>query len=150
MSLNRMNIFSSEIKKSKTDLLHMNRMQRKIDQDLIDKIVEVFPKDNTLAIIIFGSYGTDKQRPDSDIDIAWIPIERVPMVELSRKSRVLESICHIEVDLKIVTENYYITMLDSILQGDVIYEHENFYDYYSYFYFENSDALDVYYGGGFR
>ena len=101
-----MNIFSSETDKPETGLSYGNKMKRNIDQDLIDKIVEVFPKDNTLAIIIFGSYGTDKQRPDSDIDIAWIPIEKVPMVELGRKSWALEDVCLREVDLKIVTENY--------------------------------------------
>ena len=36
-------------------------------------IVSVFPKEETLAIIVFGSYGTQRQRIDSDIDIAWIP-----------------------------------------------------------------------------
>ena len=44
-----------------------------LPKDLCDKIVSVFPKEETLAIIVFGSYGTQRQRIDSDIDIAWIP-----------------------------------------------------------------------------
>ena len=33
---------------------------RNISQETKDSIVNIFPKENTLAIIIFGSFGTDK------------------------------------------------------------------------------------------
>ena len=34
---------------------------RNKSQETKDSIVNIFPKENTLAIIIFGSFGTDKQ-----------------------------------------------------------------------------------------
>ena len=43
---------------------------RNISQETKDSIVNIFPKENTLAIIIFGSFGTDKATYNSDIDIA--------------------------------------------------------------------------------
>ena len=33
---------------------------RNIPNEIKNSIINVFPKENTLAIIIFGSYGTDK------------------------------------------------------------------------------------------
>ncbi|MGO0941596.1 nucleotidyltransferase domain-containing protein, partial [Clostridioides difficile] len=49
---------------------------RNIPNEIKNSIINVFPKENTLAIIIFGSYGTDKHTSESDIDIAWIPIKK--------------------------------------------------------------------------
>ena len=116
---------------------------RNIPEELKNSIINAFPKDNTLAIIIFGSYGTDKQTLDSDIDIAWVPIRKVPITELAVKTEALRKILDIDVDLKIVTDNYTIALRKAIFEGDVIYESKDFRDYLNYFYFENSDVIDI-------
>lgn len=116
---------------------------RHIPEELKNSIIDAFPKDNTLAIIIFGSYGTDKQTLDSDIDIAWVPMKKVPITELAVKTEALRKILDIDVDLKIVTDNYTIALRKSIFEGDVIYESKDFKDYLNYFYFENSDVIDI-------
>ena len=55
---------------------------RNISQETKDSIVNIFPKENTLAIIIFGSFGTDKATYNSDIDIAWIPAKKYQLQNL--------------------------------------------------------------------
>ena len=50
-------------------------------------IINTFRKENTLAIIIFGIYGTDRQTLESDIDIAWIPKTKVPITETCNQGR---------------------------------------------------------------
>ncbi|WP_373598671.1 nucleotidyltransferase domain-containing protein [Paraclostridium bifermentans] len=116
---------------------------RNIPEDVKQSIVNVFPKESTLAIIIFGSYGTDKQTLGSDIDIAWVPNKKVPITELAIKTEALRKVLDTEVDLKIVTDNYTIALRKSIFEGDIIYESKDFKDYLSNFYFENSDVIDI-------
>ncbi|MEG1311520.1 MAG: nucleotidyltransferase domain-containing protein [Romboutsia sp.] len=116
---------------------------RNIPDEIKNLIVNVFPKESTIAIIIFGSYGTDKQTLESDIDIAWIPNKKVPITELAIKTEALRSVLDIDVDLKIVTDNYTISLRKAIFEGDVIYESKEFRDYINDFYFENSDVIDI-------
>lgn len=116
---------------------------RNIPEDVKQSIVNVFPKESTLAIIIFGSYGTDKQTLGSDIDIAWVPNKKVPITELAIKTEALRKVLDTEVDLKIVTDNYTIALRKSIFEGDIIYESKDFKDYLSNFYFEHSDVIDI-------
>ncbi|WP_235640003.1 nucleotidyltransferase domain-containing protein [Clostridioides difficile] len=92
---------------------------------------------------MFGSYGTDKHTSESDIDIAWIPIKKVPITELATKTEALRNILDIDVDLKIVTDNYTIALKKAILEGEVIYKSKDFKDYINKFYFENSDVIDI-------
>lgn len=116
---------------------------RNIPDEIKNLIVNVFPKESTIAIIIFGSYGTDKQTLESDIDIAWIPNKKVPITELAIKTEALRSVLDIDIDLKIVTDNYTISLRKAIFEGDVIYESKEFKDYLNDFYFENSDVIDI-------
>ena len=116
---------------------------RNIPEKLKNSIIDVFPKDNTLAIIIFGSYGTDKQTLDIDIYIGWVPIRKVPITELAVKTEAQRKILDIDVDLKIVADNYTIALRKSVFEGDVIYESKDFRDYLNYFYFEDSDVIDI-------
>lgn len=116
---------------------------RNISDEVKKMIVEIFPKDNTLAVIIFGSYGTDKQRLESDIDIAWIPRNKVQITELTIKSQELSNVLDMDVDLKIVTDNYTVALKKSILEGDIIYKSRDFRDYLNEFYVENSDVIDI-------
>ncbi|RDY22701.1 nucleotidyltransferase domain-containing protein [Romboutsia maritimum] len=116
---------------------------RNIPEEVKNSIVNVFPKESTLAIIIFGSYGTDKETSESDIDIAWIPNKKVPITELIVKTEALRRVLDIDVDLKIVTENYTIALRKAIFEGDVIYETKDFKHYLNNFYIENSDVIDI-------
>ncbi|MFR8870769.1 nucleotidyltransferase domain-containing protein [Paraclostridium sordellii] len=116
---------------------------RNIPEKVKNSIVNIFPKESTLAIIIFGSYGTDRQTLGSDIDIAWIPNKKVPITELAIKTEALRKVLNIDVDLKIVTDNYTIALRKAIFEGDVIYESRDFKDYLNNFYFENSDVIDI-------
>ncbi|MGL5752303.1 MAG: nucleotidyltransferase domain-containing protein, partial [Paraclostridium sp.] len=43
---------------------------RNIPEKTKNSIIDVFPKEDTLAIIIFGSYATQRQTRNSDLDIA--------------------------------------------------------------------------------
>lgn len=96
-----------------------------------------------MAIIIFGSYGTEKQTIDSDIDIAWIPKKKVPITELVVKTEALKNVLDMDVDLKIVTENYTIALRKSIFEGDIIYESKEYKQYLNDFYINNSDVIDI-------
>lgn len=116
---------------------------RNISQEVKDSIINIFPKENTIAIIIFGSYGTDKQTNQSDIDIAWIPKTKVLITELVIKTQELKKILNIDVDLKIVTDNYTVELRRNIFEGEVIYESKEFREYLNDFYFENSDVIDI-------
>lgn len=118
---------------------------RDIPRSIKDSIVAVFPKNNTLAVIIFGSYGTEKQYRESDIDIAWIPKSKVPITEIAIKTEEIRKILglDIEIDLKIVTDNYTVGLKKSILEGDIIYKSTEFNDYVDSFYIENSDVIDI-------
>ena len=116
---------------------------RNISEEIKNSIVNVFPKDNTIAVIIFGSYGTSRQTCHSDIDIAWIPKKKVPITQLAVKSEDLRKVLDVDVDLKIVTDNYSVNMKKSILEGDAIYESKDFRDYVNDFYFEHSDLIDL-------
>ncbi len=124
-----------------------DRISRNISEDFRQKILSAFPVDNTLAIIVFGSYGTCRQRKDSDIDIAWISKGFVQPTELSIKTNILEELLKLEVDLKIVKDYYPALLLKNILDGDVLYEDDEFYFYYNNFYYNNRDLLDVLLGG---
>lgn len=116
---------------------------RNIPNSIKDSIVNIFPKENTLAIIIFGSYGTDKETIESDIDIAWIPNKKVPITELVTKTEALRNVLDIDVDLKIVTDNYTIELRKNIFEGDIIYQSKDFREYLNNFYTENSDVIDI-------
>ena len=70
-------------------------------------------------------------------------MKKVPITELAIKTEALRKILDIDVDLKIVTDNYTIALRKSIFEGDVIYESKDFRDYLNYFYFENSDVIDI-------
>ena len=126
--------------------VYINRgdlQMRNIPEEIKKSIVDVFPKENTLAVIVFGSYGTSRQRDKSDIDIAWVPVNKVPITEVVVKTQELIKSLQMEVDLKIVTENYTVALRKSIFEGDVIYQTKDFRDYLSDFYIENSDLIDI-------
>ncbi|MGL6107486.1 nucleotidyltransferase domain-containing protein, partial [Romboutsia sp.] len=116
---------------------------RNISQEVKNSITNKFPKENTIAIIVFGSYGTDKQTSESDIDIAWIPKNKVPITELTIKTQALRMVLNIDVDLKIVTSNFTIELRRNIFEGEVIYESREYREYLNDFYIENSDVIDI-------
>lgn len=116
---------------------------RIIPDEIKESIISIFPKENTLAIIVFGSYGTKKQTIYSDIDIAWVPKTKVPITELVVKGEALKNALNMDVDLKIVTENYTVALRKSIFEGDTIYESKEYKQYLNDFFIENSDLIDI-------
>ena len=116
---------------------------RIISDEIKESIISILPKENTLAIIVFGSYGTKKQTIHSDMDIAWVPKIKVPITELVVKGEALKNALNMDVDLKIVTENYTVALKKSIFEGDVIYESKEYKQYLNDFYIENSDLIDI-------
>ena len=127
--------------KEKRNLIHI--YLESIENIIDNKLLNIFPKENTLAIIIFGSFGTDRATYNSDIDIAWIPTKKVPITELAVKTQSLRNVLDIDVDLKIVTDNYTVELRKNIFEGDIIYQSKEFQDYLNNFYIENSDVIDI-------
>ena len=95
------------------------------------------------SIVISFCITTDKATYNSDIDIAWIPAKKVPITELAIKTESLRNVLDIDVDLKIVTDNYTVELRKNIFEGDIIYESKDFKDYLNNFYIENSDVIDI-------
>lgn len=77
------------------------------------------------------------------IILCTLEITLCTITELAIKTEALRNILDIDVDLKIVTDNYTIALRKAILEGDVIYEAKDFKDYINNFYFENSDVIDI-------
>lgn len=56
-------------------------------------------KTNCCAIVIFGSYARDSERPDSDLDIAIKTDKKLTSLEIFNLQNELEDILKIDVDL---------------------------------------------------
>lgn len=56
-------------------------------------------KTNCCAIVIFGSYARDSERPDSDLDIAIKTDKKLTSIEIFNLQNDLEDILKIDVDL---------------------------------------------------
>ena len=65
------------------------------------------------------------------------------ITELAVKTQSLRNVLDIDVDLKIVTDNYTVELRKNIFEGDIIYESKDFKDYLNNFYIENSDVIDI-------
>ena len=65
------------------------------------------------------------------------------ITELAVKTQSLRNVLDIDVDLKIVTDNYTVELRKNIFEGDIIYESKDFKYYLNNFYIENSDVIDI-------
>lgn len=71
-------------------------LNKEKQKQIIDFLVA---KTNCCAIIIFGSYARDYERPDSDLDIAIKTDKKLTNIEIFNLQNELEDIIKIEVDL---------------------------------------------------
>ena len=99
--------------KEKNDRKFENMKDREV---IIRLILEIFPR--TQAIYLFGSYGTDQERPESDADIALLitPKEAkgVGLLMASDLRSDLESLLNKDVDL------INLRLVSTVLQKEVI------------------------------
>ena len=120
---------------------------RNILQETKDSIVNIFPKENTLAIIIFGSFGTDRATYNSDIDIAWFTNSPIDLVLRGKFERFLEKVLGLKVDLVVVNKDSSPYLLCNIFEyGEIIFEYgENFSNWFDKFYDETLIDRELYF-----
>ena len=120
---------------------------RNISQETKDSIVNIFPKENTLAIIIFGSFGTDRATYNSDIDIAWFTNSPIDLVLRGKFERFLEKVLGLKVDLVVVNKDSSPYLLCNIFEyGEIIFEYgENFSNWFDKFYDETLVDRELYF-----
>ena len=120
---------------------------RNISQETKDSIVYIFPKENTLAIIIFGSFGTDRATYNSDIDIAWFTNSPIDLVLRGKFERFLEKVLGLKVDLVVVNKDSSPYLLCNIFEyGEIIFEYgENFSNWFDKFYDETLVDRELYF-----
>ena len=120
---------------------------RNISEEIKNSIVNVFPKDNTIAVIIFGSYGTSRQTCHSDIDIAWFTNSHIDLVTRGKFERFLEDVLKIPVDLVVVNKDSSPYLLCNIFEfGEIIFEYgEDFSNWFDKFYDETLIGRELYF-----
>ena len=116
---------------------------RNIPENIKNIILEVLPIDKTEAVYIYGSYGTERFSTSSDIDIAWYSKENISIMQRSKYQMELRKQLGIEVDLKVVKDDYSVKMEYEILKGDCIYFTEYFREYFYEFQLYNKDMIDI-------
>ncbi|MDA3896040.1 MAG: nucleotidyltransferase domain-containing protein [Desulfobacteraceae bacterium] len=96
----------------------------------IEKIITVLKKDTRVAAAyLFGSAAKGELRPDSDIDIAILPVPKIflTQMDLLKLSSQLEDHCGREVDIGILSSKNLIYTKEAILNGKCIYEKDDIY-----------------------
>ena len=78
------------------------------------------------GIYIFGSYGTDYEREDSDIDIAVITDEKLSISNRYKLKEILDNKLQREVDLSILSTHDSNLMINVLSQGLLIYENDDY------------------------
>ncbi|MGL6106697.1 nucleotidyltransferase domain-containing protein [Romboutsia sp.] len=116
---------------------------RNIPENVKETILNTLPMDKTEAVYIYGSYGTPRFSKSSDIDIAWYPKEKISIMLRSKYQMELRKKLDIEVDLKVVKDDYSVKMEYEILSGDCIYFTEDFREYFYEFQLYNKDMIDI-------
>lgn len=121
---------------------------RKIDDEIIEKIIYILPKELTEAIYIFGSYGTEYFDEDSsDLDIGWFTSEKIDLSIRSKYRSLLIDSLDIDIDLVPLTKDSNYNLLCNVFDGQCIYTTSTYNDWFDKFYdycaFE-SQFIDVY------
>ncbi|WP_394863242.1 nucleotidyltransferase domain-containing protein [Paraclostridium bifermentans] len=116
---------------------------RNIPSDVKDKILNVLVNENIMAILLYGSYGTEKQKESSDLDIALLTYNKLSLVDLTKLRLKLEKELDIIVDLKQIYSNSNIVMKLNMLSGELLYSSKDYIDYIANFYHENCDMIDI-------
>lgn len=96
--------------------------KRKIATEIKRKIIEVSKKENgILAVYIFGSYGTDYQRKNSDLDLAILFDENPGIMDQMELAGKYELAIGIKVDLINLNNVDIILKHEVIIKGEKIY-----------------------------
>lgn len=115
---------------------------RSVPNDIKDKILNVLVNENIMAIFIYGSYGTEKQKESSDLDVALLTYNKLSLVDLTKLRLKLEKELDIIVDLKQINNSNMIMKLN-MLSGELLYSSKDYIDYIANFYHENCDMIDI-------
>ena len=100
----------------------MDANKRKISSSLKNKIIDICKKEkNILTVYIFGSYGTNYQRKDSDLDLAILFDESPEVMRQMELAGKFELKLGIEVDLINLNKADIILKHDVITKGEKIY-----------------------------
>lgn len=97
----------------------MDHLKAQIQQQCINAICLAVP--NCLAIYRFGSWGTEDERPDSDIDLAILPMS--PIAPMSRwdLAQQLASLAGRDVDLVDLLNASTVLRMQVVGHGERIY-----------------------------
>lgn len=104
---------------------------RKIPLAVKDTILGILNESNSEMVAIYGSYGTERQHEDSDIDIAWLPKKDISYMECNRIgnsiAKALKSAGHhIEVDLKTLGSIYPVCLEEEMMSGTILFSINNY------------------------
>lgn len=116
---------------------------RDIPEEIKSKIINILANDNVMAILVYGSFGTEKQKESSDLDIALLPYNKLSLVDLTRYRLKLEQELNLVVDLKQIYNNSNIVTKLNMLSGELIYSSDDYSHYMINFYHENRDMIDL-------
>lgn len=104
----------------------MDANKRKISSSLKNKIMDICKKEkNILTVYIFGSYGTNYQRKDSDLDLAILFDESPEVMRQMELAGKFELKLGIEVDLINLNKADIILKHDVITKGEKIYSQDD-------------------------
>ena len=104
----------------------MDVNKRKISSSLKNKIIDIYKKKkNILTVYIFGSYGTNYQRKDSDLDLAILFDESPEVMRQMELAGKFELKLGIEVDLINLNKADIILKHDVITKGEKIYSQDD-------------------------
>jgi len=74
------------------------------------------------AIVLFGSYGREQERPDSDIDIAIKPVMEIDKIKLRELQNTIEEAIDTElhlINLNAIEEDF---RYDILITGKILYQ----------------------------
>lgn len=104
----------------------MDDNKRKISSSLKNKIIDICKKEkNILTVYIFGSYGTNYQRKDSDLDLAILFAKSPEVMRQMELAGKFELKLGIEVDLINLNKADIILKHDVITKGEKIYSQDD-------------------------
>ena len=97
----------------------MNKSRIELQQQLINTLREAIP--DCLAIYLFGSWGSDGERFDSDIDLAMLPLAPLDPVHCWELAQKLASLARRDVDLIDLLRASTVLRMQVVANGQRLY-----------------------------
>lgn len=97
----------------------MYHLKVKLPAEFAEDLLSKFPE--LIAVYRFGSYGTEYERPESDLDLAVYAGGGLPTVELWRTAQGLASRAGLEVDVVDLARASTVMRAKVISEGERIY-----------------------------